>query len=78
MGGIDFPGWLALGSYGGLACSLLSVGSLAAYALGLRRGTPKTARARYPYLSDRQRACPGAHRLDADTVRLIWPAARPA
>lgn len=41
MGGTDFPVWLDLGSYGGLACSLLVLGGLATYALGLRRGTPR-------------------------------------
>jgi pSer/pThr/pTyr-binding forkhead associated (FHA) protein len=41
MGRIDFPAWLDLGTYGGLACCLLALGGLAAYALGLRRGTPR-------------------------------------
>jgi pSer/pThr/pTyr-binding forkhead associated (FHA) protein len=41
MGGVDFPLWLGIGSYGGLACSLLTTGALAAYALGRRRGTPR-------------------------------------
>jgi pSer/pThr/pTyr-binding forkhead associated (FHA) protein len=38
---IDFPTWLSLGTYGGLGCSLLTSGVLAAYALGRRRGTPR-------------------------------------
>ena len=40
MGNLDFPIWFGVGSYGGLACSVLSAASVAAYALLRRRGTP--------------------------------------
>jgi pSer/pThr/pTyr-binding forkhead associated (FHA) protein len=41
MGGLDFPGWFAAGSYGGLAFSVLMTAGVAAFALGLHRGTPR-------------------------------------
>lgn len=40
MDGIDFPTWVTVGSYGGVACSLFATAFLASYALGRRRGTP--------------------------------------
>jgi pSer/pThr/pTyr-binding forkhead associated (FHA) protein len=36
---MDFPTWVALGSYGGFACALLAVGSVSLLALRLRRGS---------------------------------------
>lgn len=39
MGEVDFPTWFGVGSYGGLAFSLLAAASVAAYALRLHRGT---------------------------------------
>jgi pSer/pThr/pTyr-binding forkhead associated (FHA) protein len=36
---MDFPTWVALGSYGGLACALLAAGSVSLLALRLRRGS---------------------------------------
>ena len=43
---MDFPTWVALGSYGGFACALLAAGSVSLLALRLRRGSrPQIARA---------------------------------
>jgi pSer/pThr/pTyr-binding forkhead associated (FHA) protein len=36
---MDFPTWVALGSYGGLGCALLAAGSVSLLALRLRRGS---------------------------------------
>jgi pSer/pThr/pTyr-binding forkhead associated (FHA) protein len=36
---VDFPTWIALGSYGGLGCALLAAGSVSLLALRLRRGS---------------------------------------
>ena len=36
---MDFPTWVALGSYGGFACALLAAGSVSLLALRLRRGS---------------------------------------
>jgi pSer/pThr/pTyr-binding forkhead associated (FHA) protein len=36
---MDFPTWVAVGAYGGLACALLAAGSVSLLALRLRRGT---------------------------------------
>jgi pSer/pThr/pTyr-binding forkhead associated (FHA) protein len=41
MGAIDFPTWFSAGSYGGLVFSLLAAAAIAAFALRLRRGTPR-------------------------------------
>jgi pSer/pThr/pTyr-binding forkhead associated (FHA) protein len=41
MDAIDFPTWFGVGSYGGLAFSLLMAGTIAGFALLLRRGTPR-------------------------------------
>lgn len=41
MSGLDFPMWFGTGSYGGLACGLLSAAGVAAYALLRHRGTPR-------------------------------------
>ncbi|MEO7001313.1 MAG: FHA domain-containing protein [Ktedonobacterales bacterium] len=41
MGVIDFPAWFALGSYGGLACSVASTVVIALYAFGRRRGSSR-------------------------------------
>jgi pSer/pThr/pTyr-binding forkhead associated (FHA) protein len=41
MGGLDFPDWFGLGSYGGLACSLVCAAGVAGYALLRHRGTPR-------------------------------------
>ncbi|HEY7020717.1 MAG TPA: FHA domain-containing protein [Ktedonobacterales bacterium] len=43
---MDFPTWVALGSYGGFACALLAAGSVSLLALRLRCGSrPQIARA---------------------------------
>jgi pSer/pThr/pTyr-binding forkhead associated (FHA) protein len=36
---MDFPTWVAVGAYGGLACALLAAGSVSLLALRLRRGS---------------------------------------
>jgi hypothetical protein len=36
---MDFPTWIALGTYGGLGCALLAAGSVSLLALRLRRGS---------------------------------------
>jgi|SRR5579871_336722 pSer/pThr/pTyr-binding forkhead associated (FHA) protein len=41
MGMSDFPTWFGVGSYGGLACTMLAAGGIAAYALLRRRGSPR-------------------------------------
>ena len=41
MGTSDFPTWFGVGSYGGLACTMLAAGGIAAYALLRRRGSPR-------------------------------------
>ncbi len=41
MHALDFPLWLAFGSYGGLICSMVAAIALALYALRRRRGTPR-------------------------------------
>lgn len=41
MGNLDFPVWFGVGSYGGLACSMLSAAGIAAYALLRHRGEPR-------------------------------------
>ena len=41
MSGLDFPTWFGAGSYGGLACGLLSAAGVAGYALRRHRGTPR-------------------------------------
>lgn len=41
MSGLDFPTWFGAGSYGGLACGLLSAAGVAGYALLRHRGTPR-------------------------------------
>jgi pSer/pThr/pTyr-binding forkhead associated (FHA) protein len=38
---LDFPTWFGIGSYGGLAASLLTATALVAYAQWTRRGTPR-------------------------------------
>lgn len=41
MGNLDFLVWFGVGSYGGLACSVLSAAGIAAFALLRRRGSPR-------------------------------------
>lgn len=40
-GGVDFPAWCVAGGYGGLVCSLIVAVLLAAFAVHMRRGTPR-------------------------------------
>ncbi|HEY7835321.1 MAG TPA: FHA domain-containing protein [Ktedonobacterales bacterium] len=52
MGELDFPTWLAVGSYGGLTFSLLVAVAIASYALRQRRGTRRQlARAMLVFLA---------------------------
>lgn len=41
MENFDFPTWFGVGSYGGLACSVLSAAGIAVYALLRHRGSPR-------------------------------------